>query len=252
MKALYTNIQGQGRPLVLLHGWGMNSRVWQPVMTALAQRAQVIAVDLPGHGLSRDVPLESLQQTLEQLIPHIPENAIIMGWSLGGLLAQALAHALPERVTGLILVASTPKFVADETWQPALAAEVLAAFSQQLQTDYQATVKRFFALQFLGIKTDTRSVNALRDSIMEHPATMQALAAGLELLRTLDFSQQPVTQPTQWVLGRLDKLIPASLADTLPALGYKHVALLPQAAHVPFVTHTELFMEQIGAFLDAH
>lgn len=252
MKALYTNIQGQGRPLVLLHGWGMNSRVWQTVMPALTQRAQVIAVDLPGHGLSHDVPLESLQQTLAQLIPHIPENAIIMGWSLGGLLAQALAHALPERVAGLILVASTPKFVADETWQPALAMEVLAAFAQQLQTDYQATVKRFFALQFLGIKTDTRSVNALRDSMMEHPATMQALAAGLELLRTLDFSQQPVTQPTQWVLGRLDKLIPASLADTLPALGYKHVALLPQAAHVPFVTHTELFMEQIGAFLDAH
>lgn len=230
----------------------MNSRVWQPVIPALAQRAQVIAVDLPGHGLSRDVPMESLQQTLAQLIPYIPENAIIMGWSLGGLLAQALAHALPERVAGLILVASTPKFVADETWQPALAVEVLAAFAQQLQMDYQATVKRFFALQFLGIKTDTRSVNALRDSIMEHPATMQALAAGLALLRTLDFSQQPVTQPTQWVLGRLDKLIPASLADTLPALGYKHVALLPQAAHVPFVTHTELFMEQIGAFLDAH
>ena len=230
----------------------MNSRVWQPVIPALAQRAQVIAVDLPGHGLSRDVPLESLQQTLAQLTPHIPENAIIMGWSLGGLLAQALAHALPERVAGLILVASTPKFVADETWQPALAVEVLAAFAEQLQTDYQATVKRFFALQFLGVKADSRSVNALRDSIIEYPATLPALAAGLDLLRTLDFSQQPVTQPTQWVLGRLDKLIPARLADALPELGYKHVALLPQAAHVPFVTHTELFMEQIEAFLDAN
>ena len=230
----------------------MNSRVWQPVIPALAQRAQVIAVDLPGHGLSRDVPLESLQQTLAQLTPHIPENAIIMGWSLGGLLAQALAHALPERVAGLILVASTPKFVADETWQPALAVEVLAAFAEQLQTDYQATVKRFFALQFLGVKADSRSVNALRDSIIEYPATLPALAAGLDLLRTLDFSQQPVTQPTQWGLGRLDKLIPASLADALPELGYKHVALLPQAAHVPFVTHTELFMEQIEAFLDAN
>ena len=175
-----------------------------------------------------------------------------MGWSLGGLLAQALAHALPERVAGLILVASTPKFVADETWQPALAVEVLAAFAEQLQTDYQATVKRFFALQFLGVKADSRSVNALRDSIIEYPATLPALAAGLDLLRTLDFSQQPVTQPTQWVLGRLDKLIPASLADALPELGYKHVALLPQAAHVPFVTHTELFMEQIEAFLDAN
>ena len=252
MKALYTNIQGQGRPLVLLHGWGMNSHVWQPIVPLLSQCAQVICVDLPGHGANSHLTLGTLDAAVQQLQAHIPANAVIMGWSLGGIIAQALAHQFPERVAGLILVASTPKFVAETAWTHAVSPDILATFAQNLQTDYLGTVKRFFALQFLNTKTDTRAVNALRDTIMAQPASQQALVDGLEILRTADFSTQPVSCPTQWVLGRLDKLIPASLADALPEMGYKHIALLPQAAHVPFVTHSELFMEHIGAFLDAY
>lgn len=250
MQALYTNIAGHGRPLVLLHGWGMNSQVWQPIQAALTQQYHVTLVDLPGHGRSHRVSLGSLDEVVEQLRPHIPSNAVIMGWSLGGLVAQALAHALPEQVAGLILVASTPKFVANAAWQHAVGHEVLDTFARNLQTDYLGTVKRFFALQFLNTKIDSRHVSALRESIMAHPASEQALAQGLELLRYSDFIQQPVTQPTQWILGRLDKLIPVSLADALPTMGYSHVAVLNSAAHVPFVTHPELFMEHIGAFLD--
>jgi len=247
---LHMTTMGQGRPLVLLHGWGMNSHVWRPILPALAQRAQVITIDLPGHGANSHLPLGTLETAVMQLADHIPPDAIIVGWSLGGLIAQALAHALPKRVAALILIASTPKFVADESWEYALSPDILATFAQNLQTDYLGTVKRFFALQFLGTKTDSRAVAALRDTILEQPATGQALVDGLSILRTADFSQAPVKQPALWVLGRLDKLIPAGLADALPEMGYKHIALLNHAAHVPFVTHPELFMEQIGAFLD--
>jgi pimeloyl-[acyl-carrier protein] methyl ester esterase len=230
----------------------MNSHVWQPILPALAQRAQVITIDLPGHGANRHLSLGTLENAVGQLIPHIPPDAIILGWSLGGLIAQALAYALPERVSALILVASTPKFVAGASWGHGLPEATLAGFAQNLQQDYAATVKRFFALQFLGVKADARQVNALRESIMAHPANLQALEDGLDILRTADFSHLPAKQPTQWLLGRLDKLIPASLADVLPEMGYKQVAMLGSAAHVPFVTHPELFMEHIGAFLDAH
>lgn len=251
MNALYTNITKQGRPIVLLHGWGMNSHVWQPLLPALAQYGDVICIDLPGHGTNHGQPLGTLEAAVEQLAPQIPPDAILMGWSLGGLIAQGLAHALPERVAGLILIASTPKFMAENDWSHGVSPDLLALFGRSLQTDYLGTVKRFFALQFLSTKTDTRVVNALRDTIMQHPASIAALEDGLNILQTADFSQTPVKQPTLWMLGKLDKLIPASLADVLPAMGYQHVALLDGAAHVPFVTHAALFMEHSGAFLDA-
>lgn len=250
MQALYTNITGQGRPLVLLHGWGMNSHVWQPLLPSLAQHAQVTSIDLPGHGANSHLPLRTLAEAVEQLAPYIPQDAIVMGWSLGGLIAQGLAHALPERIAALILIASTPKFVAQGDWTHGVSPDLLALFGRSLQSDYLGTVKRFFALQFLSTKTDTRVVNALRDRIMEHPASVAALEQGLTILQTADFSQSPVTQPTLWMLGKLDKLIPVSLADALPAMGYRHIALLDGAAHVPFVTHPALFMEHIEAFLD--
>lgn len=87
---------------------------------------------------------------------------------------------------------------------------------------------------------------------MAEPASMHALADGLAILASSDFTQQPLTQPTQWLLGRLDKLIPVSLAEALPALGYTQIDVLPNAAHMPFITHPELFMQTLRAFLHAH
>lgn len=243
---------GQGRPLVLLHGWGMNSRVWEPVLPELEKLARVTCIDLPGHGNNSHLPLGSLDMAVGRISEHIPQDAIIIGWSLGGLIAQGITHVLPDKVSGLIQIASTPKFVADAGWKHGLAPDVLANFAANLQTGYQGTVKRFFALQFLGAKTDRNAVNALREHIMQQPASMQALEDGLNILATADFTGLPVKQPTLWMLGRLDKLIPASLADALPEMGYKHVSLLNSAAHVPFATNPELFMEQIKAFLDEY
>lgn len=246
---LHLSSEGHGRPLVLLHGWGMNSRVWQPVLPELAKIARVTCIDLPGHGHSHKLPLGLLETAIDQLADHIPQDAVIMGWSLGGLIAQGLAHALPDRVAGLVMIASTPKFVAEGDWAHGVSPELLATFGRSLQTDYLGTVRRFFALQFLSTKTDSRMVNALRETIMQHPASVTALEEGLNILRTADFSQMPVKQPTLWMLGKLDKLIPVSLADALPEMGYKHIALLNSAAHVPFVTHPETFMGHSGAFL---
>jgi pimeloyl-[acyl-carrier protein] methyl ester esterase len=230
----------------------MNSHVWTPIRQALLELGQVTYIDLPGHGVNQNLSLGSLNQAVAHISPYIPEQAILIGWSLGGLIAQALAHHLPERVQALSLIASTPKFVNDAHWTQGLAPEILQNFASNLQTDYAATVRRFFALQFLGLKVDNKQVNQLRETIMAEPASMQALADGLAILAGSDFTQQPLKQPTQWLLGRLDKLIPVSLAEALPALGYTQIDVLPNAAHVPFVTHPELFMQTLRAFLHAH
>lgn len=250
MSQLFSTVAGQGRPLVVLHGWGMNQAVWQPVRAQLEARARVSWLDLPGHGHSQSMRMGSLDEVVDQLADHIPEDAIVMGWSLGGLVAQALAQAYPNKVAGLVLVASTPRFVAGEAWAHGLAEQVLTGFASDLQQDYAATVKRFFALQFMGVRSDPASVHALRDAVMARPAALQALDDGLEILRTADFRQHVVQQPCLWLLGRLDKLIPVSVAAGLSELGYTQVNVLPKAAHVPFVTHPDEFMAAVGRFMD--
>lgn len=251
MSSLFTQTIGQGQPIVALHGWGMNQQVWQPIQAELAKLGQVTFIDLAGHGRSSTVSLESEQQVVELLMPLIPENAIVMGWSLGGMLAQRLAQKLPH-IKALILVTSTPRFTNFNDWEYGLDESIVTGFANNLQKNYEATVKRFFALQFMGVKTDTQALNAFRESIMQHPASLEALKEGMEILHSFNAGQQRIEQPCLWVLGRLDKLIPVQLKQGLEAMGYEHIEVMPRAAHVPFVTHPEEFMMLVRDFVQRY
>lgn len=248
MSQLFTRTEGEGRPLVMLHGWGMNHRVWEPVRQQLAANNQVIWIDLPGHGDSHELVAESQQEMMTMLLEHIPPQAIVIGWSLGGLLAQALALQHPQRVKALILVASTPCFVQHAGWKHGLPEPVLHEFADNLQRDYHATVKRFFALQFMGVRSDPQMIHELRDNILSKPAAFHALETGLDILNSADFSQQTIIQPQQWILGRLDKLIPVGLAETLSG-EKQRVHIIRRAAHVPFVTHPDEFLDTVLTFI---
>lgn len=259
MSQLFSETHGAGEHILLLHGWGMNSQVWQPIREALCEKGRVTFIDLPGHGRSGG-ELGSLSDAVAQLLPLLDKadaaggkssKTTLVGWSLGGLLAQAIAQAAPEKVAGLALIASTPKFVQSDTWEYALSEEVLAGFADNLQKDYAATVKRFFALQFMGVRSDPGKVKALQNSIMQYPTTTEALTSGLEILRTADFTTTTIMNiPTLWLLGRLDKLIPVALQQGLQDMGYEQTTVLQQCAHVPFVTHPEDFMARLTPFLE--
>lgn len=247
-QTVFSITEGQGRPLMVLHGWGMNQQVWQPIREYLSQRAQVTWVDLAGHGQSTSTHLGTIDQLVDVLKPLIEPNTCIIGWSLGGLVAQALAYALPDQVARLVLIGSSPCFIQKPHWHNALAPEVLQQFATNLETNYEATVKRFFALQFMGTRHDPAELNRLRDNILHYPARLPALHEGLEMLRDLDYSEQILPVPSLWVLGRLDKLVPVNVSTDLEQKGYK-VQVLAHASHVPFVTHTEEFLKAVEPFI---
>lgn len=256
MSKLFTSVSGQGKPLLVLHGWGMNQQIWQPVHTGLSACAEVTWVDLPGHGQSQATTAVHFDEVVAQLGELLQPDSVILGWSLGGLLAQALAQAHPDKVLALVLVASTPCFVQTEDWPHGLPAEVLQGVADNLQQDYQATVQRFFALQFMGVRHNAAALRALQRDVLRYPAAPAALQAGLNTLRDTDFRVQLPQLPTLWLFGKLDRLIPVSLATALqqhPQLSAgSQVAVLDKAAHVPFVTHPTGFLEQIVPFVTKH
>jgi len=88
---LYSETRGHDtrgtEPLVLLHGWGMNLRVFDPLADALATRYRVTAIDLPGHGRSPWTASLAAPQWLAGIASLLPRAATLVGWSLGGQLA---------------------------------------------------------------------------------------------------------------------------------------------------------------------
>ncbi len=255
LPSLSATVSGQGKPLLAIHGWGMNQQIWQPVQAGLSTCAEVSWVDLPGHGSNHEVLAESFEDWVQRLGELLQPETVIMGWSLGGLVAQALAHAYPEKVKGLVLVASTPRFVQGESWIHGVAPDVLQGFASNLQQDFQATVKRFFALQFMGVRHDPKELRRLQQDVLAYPADAAALQLGLKILGEADFTTQLPKVPALWLFGKLDRLIPISLAATLQQHSQlsagSQVEVLAQAAHVPFVTHSQQFLELTEPFIKA-
>lgn len=110
--SLFIKIQGQGKPLILLHGWGFNSEIWNDVAAKLARHWCVYQVDLPGHGRS-PMAEYTLPILTKKLAAELPNNSVWIGWSLGGLLAMAMARWQPASVCALGLVSTSPRFVTD-------------------------------------------------------------------------------------------------------------------------------------------
>src|SRR5690348_11865542 len=107
---LYYETHGTGRPLILLHGGLGSGEMFGPVLTQLAERHQVIAVDLQGHGrtadIDRPIDIRLMADDIAALIDHLGlDKPDVVGYSLGGGVALHTAAKYPEKV-GRLVVAS--------------------------------------------------------------------------------------------------------------------------------------------------
>ncbi len=226
--------------LVLLHGWGMHGGIWGEFGQMLAEEFSVHALDLPGYGGRVSVAPYSLDTLARTLLQDMPARSVVLGWSLGGMVAQRLAALAPERVAKLILVGSSPRFCRDEDWPEAMPPAILDAFESQMKGDAATTLYRFLAIQSLGGEDARAQVALLKRFIAERPLpTEQTLRQGLALLRHGDVRPHlaEIHQPACLIQGEQDTVVPASAARRLAGLlPNAELHVLPGCAHAPFLT----------------
>ena len=234
---------------VFVHGWGMNQAVWQPVIEQLPDWIEPICIDLPGHGLNNQSNFETLDDLVQACVDMVDEPAYWVGWSLGGMAVMQLALDYPEKVKALMLVASSPCFIYKEDCLHGMKSEVFDDFADNLLNDFSATIQRFLSLQVQGSDSGRQILRQLRKKIMVMPAAnIQALQAGLKLLKTIDLRKQVVnlSMPVDWVLGNKDTLVKPSLANVLKQSELKaNITVIDKAAHAPFLSHLEQFTEKL-------
>ena len=254
---LHVESVGAGPSLVLLHGWALHSGLWMPVLARLAGRFRVHAVDLPGHGFSPPLEpytLAAIADAVAHACRDQDEPATVLGWSLGAAAAMQWALRAPAQVARLILMCATPCFVARPNWTCAMELETLRRFSEELETDYEATLKRFVALQVRGSANPRATLVQLRSLLFARGRpSRETLRAALALLEQTDLRGvvPAIAQPSLVIAGERDTLAPAAagawLADTLPAGSYAPIA---HAAHAPFLSHPDEFFQALEGFVD--
>ncbi|MDD1782025.1 pimeloyl-ACP methyl ester esterase BioH [Enterovibrio sp. ZSDZ35] len=248
---LYWHTEGQGYDLILIHGWGMNSAVWKNLLPGLTEHFRVHCVDLPGYGYSQPTDDLSLEQMARTLLKDLPQSAIWVGWSLGGLVATQAALMAPERVTGLVTVSSSPRFAAEHGWR-GIKPEVLEAFTKQLAEDFSATVERFMALQAMGSPTARQDIKWLKEAVLSHPSPQpEVLQAGLNILADADLRPRlrEISMPWLRMYGRLDGLVPVKVAQELDILVPRSQRqIFANASHAPFISDPQHFTQELLAF----
>ena len=244
--SLWSDSVGAGPELVLLHGWGMNAAVWDPLLPVLQEKYRVIRIELPGHGESPE-QAAGLQAWAQACLAVAPESAFWLGWSLGGLVAQQVALAAPHRVRGLGLVTATPSFVQREDWRLAMPAAVFGQFAEALLQDPQGTLKRFLGLQVKGAEDARVLMRTLSTAQARRPAPgPESLRQGLDILLREDLRDglQQLEVPVSWLFGARDTLVPAGAAEAISQrIPEARVVLVEGAAHAPFLSHPQQFLQ---------
>jgi pimeloyl-[acyl-carrier protein] methyl ester esterase len=226
MNSIHWTKTGEGSPLVLLHGWGFDSAIWDPLLPFLQEKYTVYSVDLPGFGFTAWMTWEIFEALLLSLLP--PHFAIL-GWSLGGLAAMRLALSHSARITHIYCIATSPYFLREPGW-PGVKKTVLDTFYQQL------------------LQNKDELLHKLGNMIQSYPAnpSLEGLIWGLDCLKNWDLREalREWNKPICFMFGLIDPILPISIhrAMTKNYPKFQYI-IFQQSGHIPFLTEPKKFLE---------
>lgn len=232
-------------PLVFLHGWGTHPVIWEPVLTSFPHAR---ALPLPGY--AETAPARTLEEMSDRIAGQLGTGTLVIGWSLGALLAMRMALDHPEKIARLVLVGATPCFVNRADWPHGVADEVFEQFAASLAEDYAGTLRRFLSLQAQGSDAVRRVLAELRARLLAQPRpTGGTLEAGLNILRGTDLRVDiaRLVLPVTLIHGMGDRLAPVEAARWLAqAMPQASLHEIRGAGHAPFLSHAEDVAEIIA------
>lgn len=239
--------------VVLLHPIATHSEIWRPQMAAWSEAFKVIRIDLPGHGASA-VPTRLLgfadyaEQVCAVLDALQVEQAGVVGLSLGGMVAQAIALSRPERVGALVLAHTSARTepAVQEIWQ-----RRLEHFERHgIEAQIEPTLERWFTRAFA--RACPMTVSWVARQIRATSAAGYATA--IRAIQRLDHRDRlpQLAVPVLVVAGDADAAVPPATAQAMAeCIPGAELLVLEGAGHIGNVQQPLVFTETVGRFLRA-
>lgn len=247
---IYRTGDDQGMPVLLLHGFGADAMSWYPLERNLAKLRKVVKLDLPNHGQSPKRRTPNFEALVNEVIAAFDALGIqavhLVGHSLGGACALALASRRPGQVASLTLIApgGLGKTINGEFVRSLARASTPASLRQALEL--MVADKGLISAEFVGAAMAGRAEPALR-------AAQQQMAEDLFPGGVPGFDLRAMLEqigcPTRIIWGKADEVLPVDQARSAP--GQVGLHLFDDVGHVPHIEITDRVMNILESVLKA-
>lgn len=261
--------EGEGSPVVLIHGWGGSASGWLPSFGALATRHRVYALDLFNHGLtgqlgSRSLKAEDMAKFVNDFMGELGINrAHMIGHSMGGGISLQMAINFPERLGRLVLadsiglgkevdksarVASLP--LVGECWASLTYRNDIAKYGKELRASAQnpASITDELIENLYRVERSPEHARmVLRVFRLWFDWTGQKKSVYDAIIRKLP----SIANPTLIIWGRQDATVPLSHGEfAARRMPNAHLEVIDKCAHVPMFEQPEMFNRLVLEFLN--
>jgi pimeloyl-[acyl-carrier protein] methyl ester esterase len=233
--------------VILIHGLGFNKKIWFFLKKKLKKKFNVIALNLHTPKKKNNFYLE-LQKFIRKKILKIPRNSILIGWSLGGLIATILTFKIQKKILLLIIIASSPCFMKKKSWI-GLKKKNIKKLKKKLIYNYENSIKNFLNLQKnIKEKNDKKIILLYQKIINNSKPNIKSIKFNTKILIKLDIRKliKKIKKPIFRIYGEFDIIIKKKskyLLDDL--LKDKNSIIIKKANHAPFISHFNFFYKII-------
>ena len=244
---------GEGKIIVLLHGYLESSEVWNGFAKKLASRFRVIAIDLPGHGLS-DVfgevhTMEFMAIAVKELLDYLSiEKVFLTGHSLGGYVTLAYLELFPGYLSGYCLFHSQPYPDPPEALEKRRREIEIVKLGKK-NLIYPDNVTRMFATS--NIDKFSAALQRSKDIASDIPGDgIIAMLNGMMIRPSRVMLIEEGRVPCLWILGSMDNYIPCDFIQKRVKLpSNAKVMILNNSGHMGFVEEEDLSIKFIADFV---
>ncbi len=254
---------GSGRPIVLLHGWGMRGEFFEKQVADLSARFRLVVPDFRGHGDSSHLvdgqDLPTLVADVTELIVSLDlSQVILVGWSMGAMVAWGVARGeATSRVSGLVTIDMVPRLLNDESWDFGLRegrdASVFSKAVDRMRSNWPGFTKIFVPRIFAAGRAAERKqmIDQMMDVVEQnHPESMAHLWMSMV---GQDFRPglAAIDVPTLVIYGKQSQLYSEEASEWLAAeLPNARRVGFADSGHAPHLEEPDLFNQEIEKFAD--
>ena len=239
----------------LIHGWGIGPEVWTLFVEKFSDGKNVCMLSLPGYSDSEINWQDkmSIEAIADHLSEQIAPGAVLIGWSLGGMVAIKIAELLQDKISKLILLASTPCFVKKKDWPHGVSKNRMLAISNQLHSSGADVLNTFIGEIAIGDSSPRTTIRTLTKFVNDRTIEPATLDYGLEILSNADLrsSLSNLDCSIGMVLGANDRFVLSSTGHATQSLCADiDLIEIENSGHAPFVSEPHATIKAINRLVE--